>query len=384
MNKVLFSLYLALVASVANAQNIKTIHLEEGDSLGAFLDEDRYEIDSLIITGKLDKWELYELRDIIRNGQLRGLNLESADCEEIGWYALINAENLWWITLPKNVRKIEEYAFYDAGLKALQLPPKLEIDLAAFGFNHMKEIVIPEGYEEIGNSWFCGCDELVNLVLPSTLRIIRPNAFAVCLNLAEVTFPEGLEKIGFDAFYYNINLKEVDLSKCHNLKAIDFGVFGDCTSLQSVKLPEGLKLIEHEAFANSALQEITIPSTVDSITFNAFSGCYDLKTYRCMGQTPPRMRDLDIHDHNLGTIYNPYTVLYVPKGCVEAYRAAPYWRQFMHILEMNEDMGVQPVMTTDKQTDGYTYDLQGHRMAEGHPLLPGIYVRNGRKVIVRK
>ncbi len=103
-----------------------------------------------------------------------------------------------------------------------------------------------------------------------------------------------------------------------------------------------------------------------------------------MGQTPPRMRDLDIHDHNLGTIYNPYTVLYVPKGCVEAYRAAPYWRQFMHILEMNEDMGVQPVMTTDKQTDGYTYDLQGHRMVEGHPLLPGIYVRNGRKVIVRK
>ena len=385
--KVLFSVFLILVLA-ANAQNIKTIHLEDGDSLGAFLDEDRYEIDSLIITGKLDKWELRDVRDIIKNGRLRGLNLEGADCEELGTHVMIGVENLWWITWPKNIKLIEYYSFYGAGLKALLLPPSQivtgMISQAAFCLNPLKEIVIPEGYEAIGNDWFVGCEELVKAVLPSSLRTIGGGTFAVCTKLAEVNFPEGLEEIGFDAFYYNNNLKEVDLSKCHNLKAIDFGVFGDCTSLQSVKLPEGLKLIEHEAFAYSALQEITIPSTVDSITFNAFSGCYNLKTYRCMGQTPPRMRDLDIHDHNLGTIYNPYTVLYVPKGCVEAYRSAPYWRQFMHILEMNEDMGVQPVMTTDKQTDGYTYDLQGHRMAEGYPLPPGIYVRNGRKVIIRK
>lgn len=385
--KVLFSVFLILVLA-ANAQNIKTIHLEDGDSLGAFLGKDRYEIDSLIITGKLDKWELGDVRDIIKNGRLRGLNLEGADCEELGTHVMIGVENLWWITWPKNIKLIEYYSFYNAGLKALQLPPSQIVtgmdSQAAFCHNPLKEIVIPEGYDAIGNDWFAGCDELVKVFLPSSLRTIRAGTFAACTKLVEINFPEGLEEIGFDAFLYNINLKEVDLSKCHNLKTIEDTAFGCCRSLQSVKLPEGLKLIESEAFAYSALQEITIPSTVDSITFDAFSGCYDLKTYRCMGQTPPRMRDLDIHNHNLGTIYNPLTVLYVPKGCVEAYRAAPYWRQFMHIIEMGDEMGVEPVITKDKQTDDHIYDLQGHRMAEGHPLPSGIYVRNGRKVVIKK
>ena len=149
MRKVLFSVFLILV-SAANAQNIKTIHLEEGDSLGAFLDEDRYEIDSLIITGKLDKWELRDVRDIIKNGRLRGLNLEGADCEELGTHVMIGVENLWWITWPKNIKLIEYYSFYGAGLKALLLPPSQivtgMISQAAFCLNPLKEIVIPEGY----------------------------------------------------------------------------------------------------------------------------------------------------------------------------------------------------------------------------------------------
>jgi hypothetical protein len=51
---------------------------------------------------------------------------------------------------------------------------------------------------------------------------------------------------------------------------------------------------------------------------------------------------------------------------------------------MTDEVGVQPVISKDKQTDGHTYDLQGHRMAEGNPLLPGIYVRNGLKVVIKK
>ena len=384
--KVLFSLFLVLAASVVNAQNIKTIHLEEGDSLGAFLGEDKYEIDSLIITGKLDKWELGDVRDIIKNGRLRGLNLEEADCEEIGAHVMISVENLWWITWPKNIKLIEYYSFYNAGLKALQLPPSQIVtgqhSQAAFGFNPLKEIVIPEGYETIGNDWFAVCDELVKVVLPSSLRTIGVGTFAGCTKLAEVSFPEGLEKIGFDAFYLT-NLKEVDLSKCHNLKTIEYYAFGSSSSLQSVKLPEGLKLIEYGAFENTALQEITIPSTVDSIDNRAFSGCKDLKTYRCMGQTPPRMEDLDVHDRNLGTIYSPDAVLYVPKGCRKVYGTAPYWRQFMVILEMDDVVDVEPVTIADKQHDKGTCDLQGRRMAENQPLRPGIYVKDGRKFVVK-
>lgn len=386
MRKLLFFLVLAL-ATAANAQkNIKTIHLEEGDSLGAFLGEDKYEIDSLVITGKLDKWELRDVRDIIMNGRLRGLNLEEADCEEIGAHVMIGIENLWWITWPKNIRSIEFYSFYGAGLKALQLPPSQIVtgqhSQAAFGFNPLKEIVIPEGYETIGNDWFAVCDELEKVVLPSSLRTIGVGTFAGCTKLADVNFPEELERIGFDAFYLT-NLKEVDLSKCHNLKTIEYYAFGSCSSLQSVKLPEGLKLIECGAFENTALQEITIPSTVDSIDNRAFSVCKDLKTYRCMGQTPPRMKDLGIREMNMGLVHSPLQTLYVPKGCLEVYRKAPYWREFNEILEMDDVTGVKPVQAEESRADGPIYDLQGRRMAEGRPLRSGIYVKDGRKFVVK-
>jgi hypothetical protein len=380
---IILSVFLPLLA---NAQNIKTIHLEEGDSLGAFLGEDKYEIDSLVITGKLDKWELRDVRDIIKNGRLRGLNLEGADCEELGTHVMIGVENLWWITWPKNLKLIETWAFYNAGLKALHLPPTQIVggqkSQAAFGLNPLKEVVIPEGYDEIGNAWFVGCEELKNVVLPSTLRTIGVETFAGCTKLADVNFPEGLERIGFDAFYLT-NLKEVDLSKCHNLKTIEYYAFGSSSSLQSVKLPEGLTMIDYGAFSDCPLREITIPSTVDSIDNHAFSGCSNLKTYRCMGQTPPRMEDLDVHDRNLGTIYSPDAVLYVPKGCRKVYGTAPYWRQFMVILEMDDVVGVKPVQQEGSRADGPTYDLQGRRMAEGQSLQRGIYVKDGRKWVVK-
>jgi hypothetical protein len=224
---------------------------------------------------------------------------------------------------------------------------------------------------------------LENVVLPSSLRTIECGAFALCSKLVEVILPEGLERIDFNAFYLSRNLKVMDLSKCHNLKKISFRTFSHCNSLQSVKLPEGLKLIEMDAFEYTALHEITIPSTVDSIDNRAFSGCNDLKTYRCMGQTPPRMEDLDVHDRNLGTIYSPDAVLYVPKGCRKVYGTAPYWRQFMVILEMDDVVGVKPVQQEGSRADCPTYDLQGRRMAEDKPLQRGIYVKDGRKFVVK-
>ena len=38
---------------------------------------------------------------------------------------------------------------------------------------------------------------------------------------------------------------------------------------------------------------------------------------------------------------------------------------------------------TTRGSDGHTYDLQGHRMAEGKPLQRGIYVKDGRKFVVK-
>ncbi len=76
---------------------------------------------------------------------------------------------------------------------------------------------------------------------------IGTSAFEACSNLQAVTLPNSITTIYTDAFY-------------------------GCTKLGSVNLPEGLTTINQRAFYNCNLSSITIPSTVNSMGKNVFSG----------------------------------------------------------------------------------------------------------------
>ena len=57
---------------------------------------------------------------------------------------------------------------------------------------------------------------------------------------------------------------------------IDEEVFEGTRSFDKVTLPDGVREIREKAFANSGLQEITIPESVTFIADDAFSGCDNL------------------------------------------------------------------------------------------------------------
>ena len=54
----------------------------------------------------------------------------------------------------------------------------------------VKELVIPEGTERIGNYWFCDC-AVESVVIPASVKEIGVDAFFKCRNLKKVTFMEG-------------------------------------------------------------------------------------------------------------------------------------------------------------------------------------------------
>ena len=62
---------------------------------------------------------------------------------------------------------------------------------------NLKQVVIPEGIERIGNQWFWGSD-IESIEIPATAKEIGADAFYNCKNLKSVTFADGskLEKIG--------------------------------------------------------------------------------------------------------------------------------------------------------------------------------------------
>lgn len=71
------------------------------------------------------------------------------------------------ITLPQNIKHINQYAFT---------------------FSNLHSINLPEGLESIGRSAFENCMHLSSIHLPSTLTLIEDDAFYDCGSLTSITY----------------------------------------------------------------------------------------------------------------------------------------------------------------------------------------------------
>ena len=120
-----------------------------------------------------------------------------------------------------------------------------------------------------------GCDpEAMSVVIPDKIDgvpvvSIGEEAFLSC-GLSAVTLPDSVEVIGSRAFGDCTALKAVDIPA--SVMHIEQAAFLGCTSLAEVTLHEGLTSIEGEAFKETALQTIEIPSTVSAFGYRIFDG----------------------------------------------------------------------------------------------------------------
>ena len=121
---------------------------------------------------------------------------------------------------------------------------------------------------------------------PSVTEVER-EAFDSCIQLREVVLNDGLEKIGVGAFLNCTALQSITLPS--TLFEIGCWAFGHCSNLQKVVLHEGLQKIVISAFRGcSSLESITLPSTLTDIGKFVFIECSNL-------------REVELHE-NLQTI----------------------------------------------------------------------------------
>ena len=108
------------------------------------------------------------------------------------------------------------------------------------------------------------------------------------------------------------------------------GLFAKCVSLKRVDIHEGVLSIGYGAFYYCpALEEIVLPSTLQSVEEQVFWGCSSLKKLTVCSETAP-MCSRNIADNGVYA----RCVLYVPAGCVGEYGFARVWNKFENVEEI--------------------------------------------------
>ena len=217
----------------------------------------------------------------------------------MGAYAFANTD-LTAFTIPSGLVALPEGALMNTRITGIVIPTTLtSIGAKAFaGCTQLANYAGAAGkgtsyrLASIGSGAFSGCTKLTSLYIPSSVTSISSDFVDGCTNLAAFEVhgsnPNFLDFNGvlFSRSYSTtllrfppaMNMSSLDLSdfKADNGKvtivSIASGAFANSRHLKSVTLPSTITSISANAFLNSSITSISIPTTVTSIGTSAFQG----------------------------------------------------------------------------------------------------------------
>lgn len=194
-----------------------------------------------------------------------------------------------------NITALPIQAFYKStNVENLILPNTLiTIGEEMFYQSKLKTVVIPANATTIGNSAFEQCASLISIDIPANVETIGTAVFWGCSSLATVTFEKGsqLKTIGGGGSSY-------------------YGAFGQLKNLMTV--------------------DMSACTQVKTIGESAFDGDSELRLFKIGTETPPTC------GRDAFSGINPYSVLKVPSGCADAYKAKSGWNNFASITGLDE------------------------------------------------
>ena len=310
--------------------------------------------------------------------------------------AFLNCTSLEAITIPKNVNTISSWAFngcsnlktvtfeysngydlrfkkgiynyfnngvfYDCPIETVNLNRNItfEGEISPFeDIKSLKNVVIGDDLSSIGECMFRGCSNLSSLSLGKKLQEIGCSAFFNCRSLTSVDFPESLSTIREYAFY-----------GCSGLTSLTIGKSGK-------EYSDGNFYVRNHAFDSCfGLKSLNI-KYVNIIGEYAFSDCTAIEEIRTCTEDPPTLHSSSFDEETVRS-----ATLHVPEPSLSdqsKYREAMYWKDFFHIVEdLPSSIHVTDINTEDA---GCIYDLQGRKVTT--PQKNGIYIKNGRKFIIK-
>lgn len=146
------------------------------------------------------------------------------------------------------------------------------------GCSCLRYVSLPRDLRKIGNYAFYGCHNLeeVRFVGRGNVREIGDNAFNSCTRLTRINLPEGLEVIGAECFYNCNSLRRIELPS--TLREIGKEAFCD-VPITDVRLPYGLTFLGSKAFKGTKLVSLFLPRDVQ-VENNSFGSIPKLKEFQ--------------------------------------------------------------------------------------------------------
>ena len=268
---------------------------------------------------------------------------------------------------------LNHYAVYSYGvfldctaLKSIEIPASVEtIGVAAFkGCSSLATVTFEKGSQlkTIGGGGgssssdsyygaFANCP-ITSIEIPASVETIEKAAFKGCSKLATVTFEKGsqLKTIGggYSSSYYYGAFADCPITSIEipaSVETIEAAAFKGCSSLATVTFEKGSQLktigggffsfssYYYGAFAelkNLMTVDMSACTQVETIGECAFYGDSELRLFKIGTEIPPTC------ENRAFVGINPYSVLKVPSGCADAYKAASGWKNFASITGLDE------------------------------------------------
>ncbi len=192
--------------------------------------------------------------------------LEDSAIESIAKEAFSYTDLSNGITLPKNLKKIESYAFYRTNL------PK---------------IVIPDSVTEMGTGVFMNSQKLDEAVFGTGMTYVAPYTFFYCDELSKVTLTDNITELkdgcfaanglnGHAASDYNAEgLTTIELP--NSITKLGSYVFADNKDMTSIVLPDSITEMGDATFRGSeALESVSMPGSLAKLGDCTFEHCISL------------------------------------------------------------------------------------------------------------
>ncbi|MGU8019769.1 leucine-rich repeat protein [Streptococcus suis] len=221
---------------------------------------------------KLDSLDLNDENGYEDRSAEEGSKVEEENRNKrLAYFAELNRSGFSRIEIPEGMTMIDHEAFRgNKTLKEIVLPTTLTtIEYGAFENSGLEKLVLPASLTSIGDRAFAGISTLKEVVIPKNLTY-APNIFAGSENLKKVTFEDGITVIPA-SILAGTSVEEIHLPS--SVETIDSYAFSENKYLKKINLKDGVKAIHSGAFSgNGSLAQVDLPDTLEYIADYAFSG----------------------------------------------------------------------------------------------------------------